>query len=269
MSTEYHNAGNTEANEKQGLAALFAEASPGIAKTGVLTGLGVSQTATASGSVQVGQGSGVVQGSLTAGASVLSDPAPTLDVLTANPVGALPRNDIVVFDGVTAAVKVLVGTANATPTDPTVPNTALKLARLRHAANAPSILASKIDDLRVFTSLRPPTAPAFTSTGFSFAPGVSAVGAGFMWRVLPTTSEVEFYGGLAVSAAFTAGGVKIGTLPVGVRPARYTYLAAPCAYSTASGGTARVEFDTDGSIMIYTGSSTQWVRFDKLRIDLT
>jgi len=171
VSTEYHNAGNSEADQKQGLAALLAQSSPGIAKTGVLYGLAVSQTATASGSVQISQGAGVVQASFTAGASLLTNPDPTLDVLTANPMGSLARNDIVVFDALTAKVGVIVGTPNASPTDPTVPATSLKLFRLRQMANATTIPTAQMDDLRVFTSLLPPPA---TDTGWitaGFTPG--------------------------------------------------------------------------------------------------
>lgn len=178
MSTEYHNAGNSEAQQKQALAAMFAQsATPGIAKSGVLFGLVVSQTPTASGSVQISPGAGVVQGSLTAGASLLTGPDPTIDVLTANPVGSLPRYDIVAFDSVTAKVVVYVGTPNATPTDPTVPNTALKLARIRNAANATTIPNGSIDKISTATSLLVPTPddtgwvnPGFTAaSGFTIA----------------------------------------------------------------------------------------------------
>lgn len=148
MTREYHNGGNQEVDEKIGVSALFTQSAPGIAYTGTLFGLQVTQTATASGSVQIGMGAGVVQGSLTAGASLLTNPAPTLDIFTANPVGALPRYDIVVFDAITATVTAIIGTASATPNDPTVPNTALKLARIRNVANATSIDAAHIDDLR-------------------------------------------------------------------------------------------------------------------------
>ena len=160
--SEYHNGGNAEADEKQGLAALLAQSSPGIAITGVLYGLAVTQTATASGSVQISQGAGVVQASLTSGASLLTNPAPTLDVFTANPMGGLPRYDIVAFDALTATVKVFVGTPNATPTDPTVPNTALKLFRLRNGANATTIPNANMDDLRVYTRLAGTDVPAYS-----------------------------------------------------------------------------------------------------------
>lgn len=159
----YHKAGNAEADEKMGLSALLAQSStPGIATTGVLWGLAVTQTTTASGSVQIAQGAGAVQGSATAGASLLYNPAPTLNILTAHPVGSLPRNDIVVFDSTTGSVSSITGVANATPTDPTIPNTALPLARIRNVANAAAIDAAHIDDLRTYTRLTGTDTPAYS-----------------------------------------------------------------------------------------------------------
>ena len=155
----YHKAGNTEAQQKQALAFLLQQDSPGLASDGVLSGLGVSQTATASASVVVAAGSGASQDTVLNGASMLVLDSPfTLDVLGANPVGGLPRNDVVVFDAATVSsgaggVRVLTGVPNASPTDPTVPATAVRLARLRHAASATTVPASAIDDLRVFTAL--------------------------------------------------------------------------------------------------------------------
>ena len=77
-----------------------------------------------------------------------------MDIFTANPVGGLPRNDIVVFDSVTKLISVIVGTPNATPTDPTVPATAVLLARLRNLASATTIPTAQIDNLIVATTLR-------------------------------------------------------------------------------------------------------------------
>ena len=150
-------AGNSEAQQLESLAYLFQQSSAGIAATGVLQGLAVTQTTTASSSVLVATGACVVQGSLTAGASMLvNDAQYTLAVLTGgNVMGSLPRNDIVVFNSLTAAIEVVIGTPNATPTDPTVAATSIKLARLRNAANATTIPASAIDDLRVYTQIRP------------------------------------------------------------------------------------------------------------------
>lgn len=151
---ELHNAGNTEAQQKEALAYLLAQSSTGKAATGVLTGLGVAQTTTASGSVVVSAGAGVAQAAVLDGASVLvNDSDLSLDVLTANPMGATPRNDIVVFDAATTSVRAIIGTPSATPTDPTVPTSAIPLARLRNAASATTIPTSAIDDLRTYTSL--------------------------------------------------------------------------------------------------------------------
>jgi len=153
---EYHNAGNSEAQEKVALSRLFAPDPDGVrAATGVLGGLVVSQTATASGSVHIVSGSAVVHPTMYVGASLLvNDSGMDLDIFTTNPMGGLPRNDIVVFDSLTASIAVIVGTPNATPTDPTVPATAVALARLRHAASATTIPTAKIDPLIVPTALR-------------------------------------------------------------------------------------------------------------------
>lgn len=147
-------AGATEAQQRQAMAYLFAQASTGLARTGTLAGLGVAQTTTASDSVTIGSGACVVQASVLTGVALLvNDATKTLDVLTAHPMGGLPRNDIVVFDSATSQIGVVVGTPDATPSDPTVPDTACPLARLRHAASATTVPTSAIDDLRFGTML--------------------------------------------------------------------------------------------------------------------
>jgi hypothetical protein len=145
-------AGETEAQFRQFLSYLFAQASAGYASTGVVAGLAVAQTATASGSIVVGRGMAVVQPSLTAGGTpVVSNADKTVDVFTSSPMGALPRYDLVIFNSDSGTIEVVVGTPNASPTDPNVTANHVKLARLRHAANATTIPTSKIDDLRVMT----------------------------------------------------------------------------------------------------------------------
>ena len=119
------------------------------------TGLGVVQTPTASGSVRVDAGAAVTQTSSLVGAIVSYNDAQTdLDVLGANPMGGLPRNDIVALDAATESLRVITGTPNASPTDPTVPASAVALARLRHPAGATSVASSAIDELRVWTTMR-------------------------------------------------------------------------------------------------------------------
>ena len=173
---ELHRAGNSQAQQKEALSRLFAQ-SGNLAATGVLDGLVVSQAATANGTVLIAVGSAVIHPSMTAGASLLmNDTIKTLDVFTANPVGGLPRNDVVVFDSVTATLAVIVGTPNAAPTDPTVPNTAIALARLSHLAGAVAISTARITDLRVFTSLRgTPTIPAVSSSTVTNSAAISTV----------------------------------------------------------------------------------------------
>jgi len=149
-------AGESEAQFRQFLGYMFAQASAGFASTGVVAGLGVAQTATASGSVVVGRGMAVVQSSLTAGASPLvSNADKTVDLLTASPMGGLARNDLIIFNADTAAIEAVIGTPNASPTDPNVTANHIKLARIRQIAtgqpNAGTIPNSIIDDLRVMT----------------------------------------------------------------------------------------------------------------------
>lgn len=150
--------GETEQQFRQLFSSLFAiTSSPLQSRTGVLgaSGLRVRQTTTASASVTVDSGVSVSQSSVLTGVTpMVNDSTFTLDVLGANPMGGLPRNDIVVIDAGTSSIRVITGVANASPTDPAVPSSAVPLARLRHAASATTVPTSVIDDLRVFTAMR-------------------------------------------------------------------------------------------------------------------
>lgn len=152
-------AGVGEAQQKKALAYHFRQDSPGLATDGVLAGLVVSQQTTASKYVDVGIGSAVTQDSGSNGASQLvNDAVKAVAVLVADVAEANPRNDLIVFDSATNSVRKIKGTANATPSDPSVPATAVKLARVRVKsatayAGTEVVSAADIDDLRPFTSL--------------------------------------------------------------------------------------------------------------------
>lgn len=182
---QYLNGGNSEAQDKLATSFLFAQsATPGIAATGVLQGLGVTQTPTASTAVLVGVGAGIVQASLLEGAELLvNDTQENLDILTANPVGSIPRNDIIVFDSATlnastgaGGIRAILGTPNATPTDPTVPTSAIPLFRVRQIASGQggfgTMPTTILDDLRVYTNLRgiTPKDVLYTTIGGGIAP---------------------------------------------------------------------------------------------------
>src|SRR5665647_3035983 len=165
---QYMGGGNSEAQDRLATSFLLAQTSPGLATTGVLSGLAVTQTPTASGAVLVAAGAAPVQASVGTGVALLvNDTQATLDVLTAHPMGGLPRNDIVAFASVTKTLIAIKGEPNATPDDPTVPDTACALARLRHAASATTIPTAKIDSLiaRTFLNggMRRLVAPAVVS----------------------------------------------------------------------------------------------------------
>jgi len=165
---EFLRAGNSEATEKKALNALFASTS------GVLSGLVVTQTTTASGSVLIASGSALVHPSAVSSSLLGNDTSKTLDVFTANPMGGLPRNDIVAFDQITATILAIIGTPNATPTDPTVPATSVALARLRNLASATTIPTAQIDNLIVPTYLRGVPIPA--GAWAAYAPTLTSSG---------------------------------------------------------------------------------------------
>lgn len=243
-----HSAGASEAQQKMALAFLLRQDSTGLARDGVLAGLGVSQTGTASSSVVIGRGAGVVQDTVTAGAQMpVNDTDLTLDVLGPNPMGGLPRNDIIVFDAATVTagaggVRAIVGTPNASPTDPTVPATALPLARLRHAASATTIPTANIDDLRTYTGPAPSSDSGWltlTTTGFS-GTIVNTV----KYRKL---GDVVYMQGNVNS--FTAGSFQtLGTLPVGYRPAVASHYGA-----TSNSGTNSMAINVSaaGVVQVY------------------
>lgn len=213
---EYHNAGNSEAQQKEAFAHLLSSSTT-LANTGVLDGLVVVQNTSADGNVLISFGAAIVQSSILTGASLLAnDTAKTLNIFTANPMGGLPRNDIVVFDQITASIIALIGTPNASPTDPTVPATSVALARLRHAASATTIPTAKIDSLIVATSLRQPPAAAPN-------PWVNATFAG-AWVNYGGLYTWAQYRDMGDGTVMVRGLVKSGapgtifTLPVGLRP---------------------------------------------------
>lgn len=251
--------GESEQQWRQFLAYLFQQAATGRAVTGAILGLAVQQTATASGSVNVTIGAGVIQDSTSVGVFPVVNPDNplVLDVLTANPLGGLPRNDIVVFDYATNSIRAIIGTPNAIPTDPSVPATALALARLRHAASATTIPTAKIDDLRVFTVLN--VASPGTDTGWldlPIVPGGWTVPSGQVrWQARYRGGQVLYRGSL-INASFT-GLATICTLPAGI-PAPSVATAALTVSSNTS-NTRAVWVQTDGTVQAYSsGGSTAW-----------
>lgn len=161
-----------------GVGGLFAPASDGVQVVpGVLSGLAVAQTATASGSVTVAAGRCVNQASSAVGGAFVetNDASKTVDVLSVNPAESSPRNDLIVYESGLALggrIRVVKGTANATPVDPAVPAQATVLARIRvksatdYGGNE-VIINADIDDLRTYTSHagKPPQVSVFSAGG--------------------------------------------------------------------------------------------------------
>jgi hypothetical protein len=239
----------TEAQFRQWLAYTFEQSATGVAKTGVLSGLGVTPTTPSpSGSVVVGKGAAVCQPS--SQAFPLVEPADeTFDVFTANPMQFVnnPRNDIIVLDQVTGLVTNLVGTPNVTPSsgEQSVPATAVPLWRLRHAANATTIPATVMDDLRVPTGMARQDAgwATLSTTGF---PGT--VVNTIKYRIL---NGVVYMQGNVQS--FTAGTfVTLCTLPVGARPS----VASNFGVSSNTAGAMVISVATTGVVTLWCEATT-------------
>lgn len=62
--------------------------------------------------------------------------------------GGNPRNDLVVIDALTGVVSVITGTPAVSPTDPTITNGKIPIARVRLATTTTAITNSLIDDIR-------------------------------------------------------------------------------------------------------------------------
>ncbi len=239
---KYLDQGNSEVQDKQAEAYQYTSSgTTGIAATGVIEGLVVRQTATASGSVLIDAGACLDQASLGQGADRLINPSQkTLDIFTAHPMGGLPRNDIVTFDSITTAIIPVIGTPNASPTDPTVPATSVALGRLRHAASATTIPTAKIDDLRVFTYLRGATPD---DTGWitpTLLNGWINFGGAYRVAQYRRKNGICYVAGLIKSGTIAPGTIILN-LPIGFRPSgRDIYTAwgngNPCALEVEVNG---------------------------------
>jgi hypothetical protein len=222
MEFQYLDGGNSEVQDMQAEAFLYASSGTvGIAATGVIDGLVVTQALTANGTVLIGAGACINQASLGQGGSRLINPSQkTLDIFTANPVGGLPRNDVVVFDSITKLIMVIVGTPNATPTDPTIPATSVALGRLRHAASATTIPTAKIDTLIMATTLRGAFTGTMTGTNVpAFATGVTAFvfGGGNALAHTITFPTGRFTAAPVVTATLYAGS-RVGAVGISTAP---------------------------------------------------
>lgn len=201
----------------------------GVAASGALA---VAQSSTPAMSVQVAAGRGYVQGDDNGSQGmyhVWNDAAKTLTIAAADATN--PRRDIVVarvydayYAGATNAfaLEVITGTAAASPSDPTIPNNCLPLARVAVAASATSITNANITDLRV---------RAYTNGHWNTAWGeVAYAGA--------TTSQGS------ISAETDITGLSVTWDAVADR--KYEILVRVPVFDVTSAGTAAV-FINDGS----------------------
>ncbi|MER7070974.1 hypothetical protein [Terrabacter sp. NPDC000476] len=250
-----------EVELRQLMAYFFEQVGTGQAKSGVLPSpsssrLQVQQTATASASVQVIWGACIVQDARTDGITPLvSNNTKTVNVLGGSPMGALPRNDLIVFDAVTGSIVPVIGTPNASPTDPTPPNSHLKLARIRNAANATAIPSSAIDDLRTFTSLNSALSSVTDSDWVSISVASGKAGqAGVPPQVRKVGNQVFIRWGWAGTGLTTPNAsVVAGTVPASHRPTVQA-VSFEILGSTAN-QRAMCVIDTTGTVTIRIGAA--------------
>ena len=244
----YDTAGNNEPQQKKALAYHFRQDSPGLATDGVLAGLVVSQQATASRYVDVGIGSAVTQDSGSNGASQLvNDAEKAVAVLVTDVAEANPRNDLIVFDSATNSVRKIKGTANATPSDPAVPATAVRLARVR-VKSATAYAGTEVVSAADIDDLRPPTALA-TSIQVASQAERDRVPAANGTRVFRTDTKVfeTYYGGQWRPDAFAqecgvwtppnqaAGNTRLNVAAVNVTTAGFDVQSSNWTSATATG----------------------------------
>jgi len=247
---QYLDGGNTEAQDRLATSFLLAQTSAGLATTGVLAGLAVTQTTTASGAVLVDAGAAPVQASVNTGVALLvNDTQATLDVFTTEPMGGLPRNDVVAFDSITKALIFIKGEPNAAPTDPTVPDTACALARLRHAASASTIPTAKIDDLRVSTCLVGTDPPYLSlvaysngdyTTGATVATKTFTAETGKTYRVTAGLYGTQITSTGMPTVKLLDGGAEVFRMATGVSYAASTPVCgAPAVFFLVGAGASR------------------------------
>lgn len=210
-------------------------ASPVQSRTGIKASAGspgfVRPTPTPSGSVTVEPFQAVIQGTRTAAAGpylVTLDAVKTINVLAVAPHPSFARRDLIVaaqndaqYNDPRTALEIrhVAGEPSATPVDPTVTGDYLPLARVTVAANATSITAGNITDLRVFTAAAGGIIPVGNRAGRPPAPypgqavylrdiNVTEMSDGTNWFPIAR-------GGLAIYGPADPGWPSLGTTSAG------------------------------------------------------
>lgn len=171
-----------------------------------------------------------------------------IETLTIGASSANPRRDLVVLrldpsaNSVTLAVKA--GTASATPSDPSLAQTdegvfELAIARVTVPANAVTISASDVTDLRTFigaqwgrwTSALRPTSPAIGTGGFNTSTGRPEVFNGTSWKSLGFEGDAVSASQLSSGeqANIAAGKIRSGGTSAGTATTIFVQSGTPTA----------------------------------------
>ena len=207
----------------------------------------VRPTSTPSGSVVVEPFQAVIQGTRNVAAGpylVTLDAVKTINVFAVAPHATHPRHDLIVASQLDAQygdprtameVRHVAGTPSTPPVDPTVTGDYLPLARVAVAANATSITAGNITDLRVFTAAAGGIIPVPNRAGRPAAPypgqavyvredGVTEAFDGTGWSPI-ARGGVAIYG--PADPGWPKSGVTVGSTPLVIN--KVTVPAVPYA----------------------------------------
>jgi len=219
--------------------------------------LAVTQNSTPNMSVNVAAGVGYVRGtsvSLQGAYRCYNDATVNKSITAAH--ATLPRKDLIVAqvqDDIHDAsgfnrwiISVVDGTAAASPSDPTIPASSMKLARVNVAAADTAITNAEIDDLRITVGPAPIARPALSAIVHT-AEDMSSTTFGDLATAGPTVSNVYLGAGqnCIVFVSYELTGGIAGTL------ARMSFQV------TGASGTSSANEDRSAKVMAHTdGRST-------------
>jgi hypothetical protein len=236
-SYPFDNANTTEAQYSQLFRRLQVTGVAGAPSTTDLKAFGDSSGL----QVKVPAGFAIVRGH-----AYKSDAQETLSITAANPTN--PRNDLVVLrlnpTANTVVLAVVTGTAAAIPADPSLTQTdegtfEVAIARVLVAANASTIAAGAVTDLRPFTGTQfgrwttstRPASPTIGTAGYNTLTASPELWDGSAWVAFLPAVPASLISA-AEQANITAGKIRAGGITAGVATTLFVQSGTPTANAT-------------------------------------
>ncbi len=243
--------GETEAQFRKFVAQLFSG-------SGVFSGMTVTQTTTASGSVVVSAGMAVLEDS-TGAYPLMADASYTLNVLGANPVGSSVRTDLIVADKSSPTAPVLVLGTSGSSTAPTPTSSQVLLAQLNHTASATTVTTARIDNTVRSTCYLTGVNTVSPWINLSLASGYTSPSGNVPgYRITPW--GVQLRGSAQKGSALAQGDQPLATFPAAIRPSATTYLTAQGGTST----TVNLQLTSAGALTVKVVPGTSVMYLDSI-----